>query len=171
MFATSLRFVLINITNIDMLKKTQTHRLAVRLPAGAMPTERYQTVTYPLPRSAWRQNGEQTNDTAPESTSSNSILSPRDEQAKRTFAILQTEPGENPWDLGYWRNWKSVMGNNILEWLLPIRHSPCCNHDSMVSDYDFGKVVNDLKRRYGFPVLTIRPKGGIEMRRASIPRQ
>jgi palmitoyltransferase len=76
-------------------------------------------------------------------------MAARDQQARRTFAILQAEPGENPWHLGYLQNFKSVMGDSIIEWLLPIRHSPCSRHDSMVSDYQFGPLVEELKRRYG----------------------
>ena len=98
------------------------------------------------------------------------VLPARDQRAKKTFAILETEPGENPWDQGYWRNWKSVMGNNVLEWLLPIRHSPCCNHESMESDYDFGPLVETLKRRYGLSDEEHPVENGIEIRNAGPPR-
>lgn len=99
-----------------------------------------------------------------------SPASPRDEQAKRMFAILATEPGENPWDTGVWKNCKSVMGNSVLEWLLPIWHSPCCNHDSMESDYEFGPVVEKLKKRYGIPDSGTPATDGIEMRSAGASR-
>lgn len=129
-----------NITNIDILNKTRQYHLAVRVPLDSPSTSEYWTVTYPLPRPAGLTQGP---DGQP--------LAPRDAQARRTFAILRTQPGENPWDLGPWRNFKSVMGNNILEWLLPIRHSPCCNHESPVSEYEFGPVIQDLKKRYKVP--------------------
>lgn len=81
----------------------------------------------------------------------NSHASARDRLAKQTFAILKTHSGENPFDLGPWRNFKSVMGNNVLEWFLPIKHSPCCNHEIMESDYEFGSLIDELRRRYELP--------------------
>ncbi|KAH7063136.1 DHHC palmitoyltransferase-domain-containing protein [Macrophomina phaseolina] len=40
------------------------------------------------------------------------------------YAILLTRPGDNPWDLGTLKNWKSVMGNSIVDWFLPLKYSP-----------------------------------------------
>lgn len=59
--------------------------------------------------------------------------------APRTFAILETPPGLNPWDLGTpMRNFTAVFGPKLHHWLLPIRHSPCCDHSSAVSFYPLG---------------------------------
>lgn len=64
----------------------------------------------------------------------------------RTFAITRTKPGENPWDLGsMFLNWKSVMGENVFDWLLPIRSSPCCVHDNPESLYQVGIAVNNIR--------------------------
>ncbi|ORY60634.1 palmitoyltransferase PFA5 [Pseudomassariella vexata] len=73
----------------------------------------------------------------------------RDALAQRTYAILRTDPGENPWDLGFWQNWKDVMGNNILDWFLPLRRSPCTCHDSQESYYRMGPLLSELRARYG----------------------
>ncbi|KAF7544432.1 hypothetical protein G7Z17_g9950 [Cylindrodendrum hubeiense] len=170
MTMTSARFIATNITNIDMLRKSQSFRLAVRVPQNSPSTQRYQTITYPLASPAWGQSGVSMNHIHGLSMGTMSPASPRDEQAKRTFAILATEPGENPWDTGVWKNCKSVMGNSILEWLLPIWHSPCCNHDSMESDYEFGPIVEELKKRYGIPDTGSPATDGIEMRSAGEPR-
>ncbi|KAH7176669.1 DHHC palmitoyltransferase-domain-containing protein [Dactylonectria macrodidyma] len=170
MTMTSARFIGTNITNIDMLRKSQTFRLAVRVPPNSPSTQRYQTITYPLASPAWGQNYVMMNHVPGVSMGTMSPVSPRDEQAKRTFAILATEPGENPWDVGVWKNCKSVMGSSILEWLLPIWHSPCCNHDSMESDYEFGPLVEELKKRYGIPDTGNPATDGIEMRSAGASR-
>ncbi|KAF4987585.1 hypothetical protein FDECE_15375 [Fusarium decemcellulare] len=168
MTATSARFIFTNITNIDLFKKNQTFRIAVRIPQNTPRTDRYETITYPLVSSPWGSTGPerahgyemgQLNGHAQETANPSSA---RDQQARRTFAILATQPGENPWNVGYWRNFKSVMGNSVIDWLLPIRHSPCCNHDSMESDYEFGPLLDELKRRYGI-VDDGPPKDGIEM--------
>ncbi|UKZ74238.1 hypothetical protein TrVFT333_001900 [Trichoderma virens FT-333] len=87
-------------------------------------------------------------------------ISARDQLAERKFAILRTKPRENPWNLGAKENWKSVMGDNFLEWMLPIRHSPCCNHENMESDYKFGPLIAKLRKRYGVPELEAPSRGG-----------
>lgn len=142
MTMTSLKYVFDNITNIDVLRKSQEFFLAVRVPLDSPPTQQYHTITYPLARPAGLTRGP-----------NGQPLAPRDDLARRTFAVLRTDKGENPWDLGAWRNFKTVMGNNALEWLLPIRHSPCCNHDSPKGDYEFGPLIPELKKRYHLPEL------------------
>lgn len=63
----------------------------------------------------------------------------------RTFAILETLPGHNPWDIGSpFLNFKSVFGDNLLKWLLPLNHSPCCDHSSVVSMYSLGPDFEEL---------------------------
>ena len=156
----SSRFVFTNITNIDVLRKSQTFFLAVRMPLDSPPSDKFPTIVYPLqPRRA----SETTGEGHPQVNGSAGHSSARDQQATRRFAILRTEPGENPWDLGYWGNWKSVMGNSIVEWLLPVKHSPCCDHDSMQSDYQFGPLVVELKQRYGVPDMDTDMRGIPEM--------
>ncbi|RGP80935.1 palmitoyltransferase pfa5 [Fusarium longipes] len=155
MTSTALRFVFQNITNVDLFRKNQTFRLAVRVPTGTRSTDKFSTITYPLsfPGDDSRAPGTAHSNGVDQSDGAGSIatnrMAARDQRAKRTFAILKTESGENPWHIGYRKNFKSVMGESVLEWLLPLRHSPCTRHDSMVSDYEFGPLVDELKRRYG----------------------
>lgn len=159
MTATCCRFLFENTTNIDMLKKEQTYTLAVRIPQNTPPSREYRTITYPLSRTP----SQYSSLTDGQLDGHIDPVSYRDEQATRIFAILQAEPGENPWNLGYWSNFKSVMGDNILEWLLPIRHSPCCNHDENESMYRIGPLVTKLKKRYGIATDPVKAENGIEM--------
>ena len=63
----------------------------------------------------------------------------------RIFAILETLPGMNPWDLGSpLLNFKAVFGEHLYDWLLPIKHSPCCDHFSEVSQYPLGPDFEEL---------------------------
>ncbi|KAF4312079.1 Palmitoyltransferase pfa5 [Botryosphaeria dothidea] len=62
------------------------------------------------------------------------------------YAILMTRPGDNPWDLGTLKNWKAVMGESVFDWVLPLRYSPCTNHDRQDSEFEFGTVVETVKR-------------------------
>jgi len=144
MAITALRFVFTNQTNIDILKKQVTYQIAVRVPLGTPPTSTYHTITYPLPKPEQRLDGE-VNGAARvlDKTSS------RDALARKTFAILKTEPGENPWHLGYRKNFQSVMGKNIFDYLFPITGSPCTNHEDEESDYPFGPLLEELKIRHG----------------------
>ncbi|KAH9826557.1 palmitoyltransferase pfa5-like [Teratosphaeria destructans] len=68
----------------------------------------------------------------------------------RTFAILETPPGMNPWDLGSpWRNFKAVFGDHFHQWWLPWRHSPVCDHSSDVSWYPLGPQFEKLLEDVG----------------------
>ncbi|RKF62443.1 Palmitoyltransferase PFA5 [Erysiphe neolycopersici] len=83
--------------------------------------------------------------------------SPR-QRLYRTFVILRTNEGENPWNLGSrLLNWKTVMGNSIFDWFLPIHRSPCCNHDNQESQFEFGFAVDNHLSRLG-----LTKSGGIQ---------
>ncbi|KYK57039.1 palmitoyltransferase PFA5 [Drechmeria coniospora] len=144
MVLTSARYVVTNMTNIDVLRRRHTLHLALRIPRDTPLTDAYATIVYPLQPTPQAADGAATDGLEPSS---------RDRQATRLFAIVPAEPRENPWDLGFWRNWKSVMGSNVLEWLLPMKHSPCCDHDGMESDYELGRLLPALRARYAVPDL------------------
>ncbi|CRG87728.1 hypothetical protein PISL3812_04748 [Talaromyces islandicus] len=102
----------------------------------------FRTVTYPLqpvePSSTQANNSSTTpniHDTAKNS---------------RTFAILTTQPGENPFDLGEpIKNLQQAMGYTLLDWLLPLKVAPCVDHSSQESAYPLGPVVERLKQDAG----------------------
>ncbi|KAI0487349.1 DHHC palmitoyltransferase-domain-containing protein [Xylaria cf. heliscus] len=158
MTVTSVRYIILNMTNVDILTFHQkVYHLAVRVPRGTR-SDKFGVIVYPLTRPESRSSdrkrgvhgsgliyqvpGEQAGDQSAAS---------RDDLATRTFAIFETNPGENPWDLGPWRNWQSVMGTNPLDWLLPIRHSPCANHENGESLYPMDRILDQLRTKYGLP--------------------
>ncbi|KAL8725017.1 MAG: hypothetical protein Q9166_007616 [cf. Caloplaca sp. 2 TL-2023] len=124
MSGSSLQFVFQNTTTIENLsRKTKVWQLAVHIPDALIHNDTaplYRTVTY----------GQDPNST-------------------RTFAILHSRPGENPWDLGFCRNFKSVMGEHWYDWFLPIRNSPCAKHDRLDCEFETGPVVERMKREVG----------------------
>ena len=67
----------------------------------------------------------------------------------KTFAILHTKPGENPFDLGPYQNFKSVMGDQWYDWLLPIKYSPCCNHNRTDGQFAMGPVLQRMRTEAG----------------------
>lgn len=55
------------------------------------------------------------------------------------------KPVSNPWDLGSAiTNWEIMIGYNVLDWLLLIKRSSCCNHENSESHYMVGPKVNLL---------------------------
>ncbi|KAF9248171.1 hypothetical protein DTO006G1_1413 [Penicillium roqueforti] len=69
---------------------------------------------------------------------------------RHVFAILHTLPGQNPFDLGSsLKNLQQIMGYNIVDWLLPIKQSPCADHSSMESYFALGPVVTRLRLEAG----------------------
>lgn len=83
----------------------------------------------------------------------------------RTFAILETWPGMNPWDLGTaYRNFTAVFGHSLHQWLLPVRHSPCCEHDSSVSFYPLGPQFEEMLDEVGLVQKDMFPQTSYEKR-------
>jgi len=166
MTATSVRYICVNLTNVDYLKaKTLVHQLAIRVPRGTPPGPDYGVVTYPLPAPRPPPASPLSSDrTTVTPTTASEPVSPRDLLAQRTFAIVRTEKGENPFDIGIYRNWKSVMGNNFIDWFLPIHRSPCESFENHESFYEMGPLINELRARYRLPELPPSEKSGFEMR-------
>ncbi|KAI1349704.1 DHHC palmitoyltransferase-domain-containing protein [Xylaria sp. FL0043] len=158
MTATSARYIVKNMTNVDILSfRQKVYHLAVRVPRGTR-SDRFSVIVYPLRKSETRLGDRKgavrrstPNGREPDEQADTLPANSRDDLATRTFAILQTAPGENPWDLGPWRNWKSVMGANPLDWVLPIRHSPCATHERSESLYPMDPILDQLRARYGLP--------------------
>ncbi|SPO03767.1 related to Palmitoyltransferase PFA5 [Cephalotrichum gorgonifer] len=156
MSVTAIRFISKNMTNIDLVKKGTSYHLAVRVPLGTAPTDKFGTITYPLPKAPRAQL---------EGHVAPAAETERDARAKRTFAILRTEPGDEPWDLGFKRNWTEVMGHSPFDWLLPIKRPPSERHDSGVSEYPYGPLIAELRVRHGLdPKLWTDRDEAIEMR-------
>lgn len=130
MSVSSLQFALLNTTSVENLSRhVKIWTLAVYIPRPPPPSNHkpFQTITYPL--------------TPPHPGVSSS--------ASRIFAILHSKPGENPYDLGYYGNFKTVMGDNLFDWIIPLKYSPCCNHDSRESAFELGPVVQRMRMEAG----------------------
>ncbi|GAQ09378.1 palmitoyltransferase pfa5 [Aspergillus lentulus] len=137
--AFSVQLAAYNLTTIENLnRRSAVWTLAIRVPRHILskrwaPT--FRTITYPLPP-------------VPLAESEVAREFPVGEQ--HVFAILQTLPGENPFDLGSpLKNLQQVMGFSVLEWLLPIKQSPCADHSSHESAFALGPVVTRLKKEAG----------------------
>ncbi len=140
----TLQLILLNSTTVENLsRKTKVTYLAVHIPrpdtSGA--PRSYRTITYPLKPNV-PANEIPAQAPASDTNASFTTTAP----APRTFAILSTPPGKNPWNLGPLANFKEVMGYHTYDWFLPLKYSPCCNHSSGESDFPLGPVVDRLRK-------------------------
>jgi palmitoyltransferase len=144
----STRYIFLNLTNVeDLRQKSTVHQLAIRVPLDTEPGPQYYLISYPLPEPAL-------NPKTRSSSSRETATMARDSLATRKFAVVRTQLGENPWDVGPYRNWVSVMGSHILDWMLPIRHSPCVAAETNTSFYEMGPLYDELRTRYSLPRLS-----------------
>ncbi|EXJ66023.1 uncharacterized protein A1O5_10637 [Cladophialophora psammophila CBS 110553] len=67
----------------------------------------------------------------------------------RAFAILESPPGGNPFDIGAMGNFREVMGYTVFDWVFPLRPSPLVDHSDPVSMYKLGPVLERMKRDAG----------------------
>lgn len=106
------------------------------------------SITYPL-----RLNPSSMSSTPSQQTPIKSSSPPR------TFAIIETLSGMNPWNLGPHENFKQVMGNRWYHWILPVHFSPCSIHDRGDSIYEVGGAIDRLKWDAG---IVSRPDGDMQ---------
>ncbi|KAJ5794928.1 hypothetical protein N7457_001527 [Penicillium paradoxum] len=144
MTLSSIQMAIFNITTIENLnRRTAVWTLAIRIPE-------YLLERLWAPESPWAPTFRMVSyptQTPSSPTQPQSIHPSPDE--RHVFAILHTLPGENPFDLGSFKNLQQVMGYSVLDWLLPIKQSPCADHRSMDSHFALGPVVTRLKQEAG----------------------
>lgn len=155
MAALSIRFALVNTTNIENLRgRDKVYQLAIRIPLHQTPNpdntsstnnaysmNDYETITFPLADPNFDGN-RFIYENRDAFVGANGYRRPAPEHK---FAIVKTEMGDNPWDTGSpLENFKSVMGDNLPDWFLPLKLSPCCAY---TGEYPVGPVVDKLRER------------------------
>lgn len=106
----------------------------------------YHTISYPLKSENPLQLPDFNNTRQNENTTTLYSSLPRSE---RTFAILGCSANDNPWNLGLLDNMKEILGDHWLDWFIPIRYSPHCNHDRDAGHFPYGSVLQALRKEYG----------------------
>jgi len=162
MCMSSCQFALISSTTIENLnRKTKVWFLAVHTPSQVLEEAHekrieLRLISYPRPPEEQlqmlQQHGASNLPSANVQQASSS--SPIAATGHRTFAILESAPGDNPFDIGPLSNFQEIMGMTIWEWLSPIKPSPCLKHDSMTSLYKLGPVVDEMKANTGLKTWT-----------------
>ena len=134
MAGSSLQFAILNTTTIENLsRKNIVWTLALYMPRPPEMPPGFRTISY----------------SAEQRLKSSDATGDQAAGTIRTFAILHTKPGENPFDLGPFQNYKTVMGEHWYDWFLPIKYSPCCYHDGTDSQFALGPVVQRMRREAG----------------------
>ena len=160
MFASSFQLALVNVTTVENLSRhSKVWYLAVWMPRPEETIEKIEkrpgkksirTISYPRPpeeQEALLQRSR--TDTLPAAPRQPPPMDKSVRSPIRTFAILETPPGANPWDLGPLRNAQEVMGYSFLDWLLPLKHSPCASHGDGESMFKLGPVVQEMRNAAG----------------------
>ncbi|KNG46338.1 palmitoyltransferase pfa5 [Stemphylium lycopersici] len=65
----------------------------------------------------------------------------------RSYVVMQTKPLEHPWYTTLMKGWKDTMGDSVLDWLLPLKQSPC-KRRSHQGEFEWGEVVYDMAKQY-----------------------
>ncbi|PWW78939.1 hypothetical protein C7212DRAFT_275251 [Tuber magnatum] len=108
MASSTTQLVYRNVSTIENLNyKTKVYQLALHDPNAAQTPPPGQQISAVMPTRVWL---------------------PRDPgpgQRQRCFAIVSTQPGDNPWKLASTlENFKEVLGYSFWDWWLPIKRSP-----------------------------------------------
>lgn len=154
----------IYITRDQVQRLTNSHtneQWAATFPMVTFPVQTTTTTTTTSPTTPVVQpssdSGPDSQSTTPDNANNNTRKATNN-QNMRTFAILRTQPGESPFDLGDpIKNLQEVMGHTIWDWLLPWKVAPGVDHSSPVSAYPMGPVVDRLKREAG--IISEREEG------------
>ena len=134
MAGSSLQFAILNTTTIENLSRRNiVWTLALYMPRPPETPPNFRTISYSAKQRL----------TGSDATGDQAACT------IRSFAILHTKPGENPFDLGPFQNYKTVMGEHWYDWFLPIKYSPCCFHDGTDSQFTLGPVVQRMRREAG----------------------
>ncbi|KAI9367095.1 zf-DHHC-domain-containing protein [Aspergillus egyptiacus] len=166
MTLSSLQLAMCNLTTIENLNRLSVvWTLAIRVPShvlsriqpGSRWAPTFRMITYPLPPmppqlpppmpshppgERYQPPPPPVPPPAPFPTANNG--------EQHVFAILQTLPGENPFDLGSpLRNLQQVLGFSVIDWFLPLKHSPVRDHSNLESEFALGPVVSRLRREAG----------------------
>ena len=142
MALSSMQFIFLNTTTIENLtRRTKVWQFAVRVhrPRDLPPNPPFNTVTF---------------------TAANEPTATDAQPGSKVYAILHTKRGENPYDLGYLGNWKSVMGEHWWQWLLPVHYSPCAQSTGNHGQYEMGDAARKMLAAAGLSTTESTTKTG-----------
>jgi palmitoyltransferase len=152
--------LMINFTSVEGIQRGGIHNIAFLIShfptnpdashsSASSNTATAVPVTPPTPSSKHHKN-KSSKDVAAEREDEKEdwpILTSFTRPSNRSYVVIQTKPMEHPWYTTLMQGWKDTMGENILDWLLPLRQSPC-KQKSRRGEFEWGEVVYDMAKMY-----------------------
>ncbi|EOA84501.1 uncharacterized protein SETTUDRAFT_163432 [Exserohilum turcica Et28A] len=141
--------LMINYTSVEGIQRGGIHNIAFLIspPSPRSSASVSAPETSPSPSSKHHKKG-LSNRTEKEAAEEDwPILTTVTRPSKRSYVVMQTKPFEHPWYTTLMQGWKDTMGNSIIDWLLPLRQSPC-KEKSHTGEFAWGEVVYDMARMY-----------------------
>jgi palmitoyltransferase len=132
MFLTTFYNMAINYTTVEILQKGGVYNVALLKPRISASSTPYSS-TNP----------------SPNPNQQNPVLCELQRSHSRSYIVVQTQPGDNPWDMGAWKNVRSIMGESVIGWFIPWTMSPIVQHDSHEGEFGWGKVVQRMMEEHG----------------------
>jgi palmitoyltransferase len=134
--------LMINYTSVEGIQRGGVQNIAMLISSFPPRADSAQNSTLPTTspsRSKESRNGEP-EDNWP-------VLCIVQRSSGRSYAVMQTQAMEHPWYTGLLSGWKDTMGTNIIDWILPLKQSPCKTR-SRRGEFEWGEVVYDMARKY-----------------------
>jgi palmitoyltransferase len=122
MFMTTFYNMAINYTTVETMQKGSTYNIALlksKNPASSQPNPMQSNVIREV------QRGD-----------------------SRSYIVVQTQHGENPWDRGVWQNVRDVMGERVVDWF-SWKMGPCTVHNDHSGEFAWGSVVKKMMDQHG----------------------
>ncbi|KAF2251386.1 zf-DHHC-domain-containing protein [Trematosphaeria pertusa] len=130
MFFTTFWNLSINYTTIETVQRGGVHNIAMLATAGTSRSKNSSRAS----RSPNQQPP--------------TVLKEVQRDASRSYVLFQTQPFDHPWDIGTWPNLQSIMGYSIWQWLVPLKMSPCIQHDDIRGEFGWAQKVLDMAAEY-----------------------
>lgn len=130
--------MMINFTSVEGIQRGGVHNIAFLLSRQSS-----QVADSPPTSSAPSKKDSKTPDTEEDWP----VLRTVQRSSGRNYVIMQTKPLEHPWYTSLMMGWEDTMGTKFIDWLLPIKQSPC-KQKSRRGEFEWGEVVYDMARKY-----------------------
>lgn len=125
--------LMINYTSVEGIQRGGIHNIAFLISQSSQHTSPASSTTHRMDTQAEEEDWP--------------ILTTVTRASGRSYVVMQTRTMEHPWYTTLLQGWKDTMGTNVIDWLLPLRQSPC-KQRSHRGEFEWGEVVYDMARMY-----------------------
>jgi len=135
--------LMINFTSVEGIQRGGIHNIALLMSQSS----RYSSASLP-PSTPSMHHKKSSRDVEQEPSEEDwPILTTITRPNNRSYVVMQTKTLEHPWYTTLMKGWKDTMGDGVLDWLLPLKQSPC-KRRSHQGEFEWGEVVYDMAKQY-----------------------